>query len=82
MNANQEVSDKVKQFLDGFRKMIDEIIDAHDKLSEFISKKAPKGSMKDEDYSEYLKLSNRFKELTQQFSDKVKEYMPDPTTKS
>lgn len=82
MSTNQEVSNEVRDFLIGIKDMIDEIIDAHDKLNDFISKKAPKGNMKDKDYSEYIELSNRFKELTKQFSDKVKEYMPCPTTKS
>ena len=75
MNSNKEVSNEVRQFLNTFKNMIEEIIDAHDKLNNFISNKAPNGCIKDEDIFEYHELSNRFKELTTQFSDKIRDYI-------
>ena len=73
MSTNHEVSKNVKDVLTTLKGLIDEIIDAHDKLNDFINKKAPNGSIKDEDYSEYMELSIRFKDLTKRFSDVIEQ---------
>lgn len=81
MDSNKEISKEVRQFLDTFKNMIEEIIDAHDKLTSFISTKAPDGSIKDKDALEYKELSDRFWNLTKQFSSTIKEFIERPTTK-